>query len=469
MAFLDGYKHDVFVSYAHNDNEPYVDGDLGWVKNLIKALNIGLVQAVGKNTVDIWMDYKLQGNDPVTPTIMEELAGSAVLLFVFSESYLASGWCRRELDGFVNGSVGDRKAGALKRLFMIQREEIDRYRLPGALQDLLGYHFWIESFGAAPITLGYPVPDPKQTVYWTLLKKLSSEMGSTLKALMTGDREDPQTTVIVHLAEVTDDFEPERQELEAFLTQAGIRVLPKTYYPRDTLGRYQDAIDSDLKHSKLFVQLLSGVSGRKPVELPQGYTGLQFQRAQVAQKEILQWRHPMLDIGKVADAEQRSLLKSQTVIAEGIEAFKQRVRTRALAPKADIPRTVNNLIFVNTESGDRKIAEQIANYITKQGFHYTLSRETSIRKDLWERLHECDGAIIVYASSPAKWIERQQSYIRKILQTMDPPPPVIAIYQTPNPRPEFVKYKYFDTIEADADLDCQALRPFLERVRNRHS
>jgi hypothetical protein len=94
MAFLNGYKHDLFVSYAHNDNEPYIEGDIGWVKHLVKALRTGIVQAVGKDTVDIWMDYKLQGNDAITPTIMDELAGSALLLFVFSESYLASGWCR---------------------------------------------------------------------------------------------------------------------------------------------------------------------------------------------------------------------------------------------------------------------------------------------------------------------------------------------------------------------------------------
>jgi hypothetical protein len=138
MAFLSGYKHDVFVSYAHNDNEPYVEGDIGWVNQLVKAVRTGVVQAVGKSNVDIWMDYRLPGNDVVTPTIMDELAGSALLLFVFSESYLASGCCKNELKGFLNSSVGDRKAGALKRLFMVHRDKIDRDRLPQALQDLLG-------------------------------------------------------------------------------------------------------------------------------------------------------------------------------------------------------------------------------------------------------------------------------------------------------------------------------------------
>src|SRR5271157_6092502 len=114
MAFLPGYKHDIFVSYAHNDNKPYVESDIGWVKNLIKILRTRVVELLGSDSVDIWMDYELRGNDAVTPTIMEDLAHSAILLFVSSESYLASSWCRNELNGFLNSSVGDRGAGSLQ-------------------------------------------------------------------------------------------------------------------------------------------------------------------------------------------------------------------------------------------------------------------------------------------------------------------------------------------------------------------
>jgi hypothetical protein len=467
MAFLDGYKHDIFVSYAHNDNKSYVESDIGWVKNLIKVLRTRVVELVGSDSVDIWMDYELRGNDAVTPTIMDELSQSAILLFASSESYLASSWCRNELNGFLNSSVGDRRAGSLQRLFMIQRDKIDRSRLPEALRDLIGYPFWIEEFGKSPIVLGYPTPDPKQSQYWSLLNKLSLEIKETLKILKNGGAESPLASVVIHLAEVTDDLELLRQEVGAFLEQAGIGILPKTYYPRDALSKFQDAIDADLKQSKLFVQLLSGVSGRKPTELPQGYPGLQFQRAQVAQKEILQWRSPALDINSVVDAEHRKLLKSHTVIAEGVEAFKERVKRRAFTRKVAPPSPPGKLIFVNTESGDRKIAQQIANCIMRKGFGFALSHETSIRKDLRERLHECDGAIIVYASSPAKWVERQQDYIRKFLQDIIPPPPVIAICESQHEKPDFVNYRYFQTIWFDTDVDCDVLEPFLEQVRSR--
>ena len=96
------------------------------------------------------MDYKLQGNDRYTPTIIEELAGSALLLFVISESYLASQRCNNELAGFLRSSVGDRRIGSAQRLFMVLSKKVDRSRLPEPLQDVIGYPFWMEELGRSP-------------------------------------------------------------------------------------------------------------------------------------------------------------------------------------------------------------------------------------------------------------------------------------------------------------------------------
>jgi len=466
MPYLTGYKHDIFVSYAHNDNQPLVSGEEGWVKTLINHLRVRTVEKVGNNALDIWMDYELAGNSPVTSTITDALSDSAVLLFVTSESYLASGWCRNELNAFLKNSVQDRKRDALKKLFMVSRDKIDRFRLPEPLRDLIGYQFWKENAGR-PMPLGFPLPQRNDMEYWSALNTISVEIADTLKGLQQGPAAPPQAGPIVHLAEVTEDLEPLRYELEAYLKQAGIWTSPSTYYPRDAIKSFQDAVEGDLKRSKLFVQLLSAIPGRKPADLPQGFTGLQYQLAQVAQKEILQWRSPSLDLDSVADPEHRKLLAGSMVIAEGFEVFKQRVRQRALVPQEETRRPLKQqkLIFINTESGDRQIAERIANCITRKGFGIVLSRETSIRKELRERLEECDGAIIIYASSLAKWVVRQQGYIRKILQELKPPPPTVVIYETQENHSEFLDQRYFPTLYFDRSVNCQALDPFLEDLR----
>ena len=58
MALLTGYTHDIFVSYAHNDNQPLVSGEEGWVRTLINLLRVRTVEKIGSNALDIWMDYE---------------------------------------------------------------------------------------------------------------------------------------------------------------------------------------------------------------------------------------------------------------------------------------------------------------------------------------------------------------------------------------------------------------------------
>jgi hypothetical protein len=468
MALLAGYRHDIFVSYAHNDNQPLVSGEEGWVRTLINLLRVRTVEKIGSNALDIWMDYDLSGNSAVTPTITDALTKSAILLFIGSESYLASAWCQKELNAFLVSSVEDRKSDALKRLFMVSRDRIDRSRLPEPLRDLIGYKFWREDAGR-PIPLGFPLPERNDTEYWSALNRISLEIADTLKTLHQGVAAPSQDGPLVHLAEVTEDLEPVRQEIVAYLKQAGISVLPDNYYPRETIKSFQDAVERDLKNCKLFVQLLSAVPGRKPADLPQGFSGLQYQLAQVTQKEILQWRNPVLDLNSVADPEHRKLLSGSTVIAEGLEVFKQRVKQRVFAPPPPVrpstQRHPQKLIFINTESGDRKIAERIAECITRKGFGFVLSRETRVRNELRERLQECDAAIIIYASSTAKWVVRQQGYIRKIFQELHPPPPTVAIYETQEDHPEFLDQRYFPTFYFDRHVTCDALDPFLEEVQ----
>ena len=51
MAFVPGYKHDLFVSYANVDNER------GWVTVLVRELRIQLAAWIGRSDAfEIWWD-----------------------------------------------------------------------------------------------------------------------------------------------------------------------------------------------------------------------------------------------------------------------------------------------------------------------------------------------------------------------------------------------------------------------------
>ncbi len=69
-------------------------------------------------------DRELPGNQPLTEVIGESVRGSAVLVIVMSENYLAedSNWCQRELDAFLQQFPVASGAGG--RIFVVRRESV---------------------------------------------------------------------------------------------------------------------------------------------------------------------------------------------------------------------------------------------------------------------------------------------------------------------------------------------------------
>jgi TIR domain-containing protein len=74
------------------------------------------------------MDFGLKGNDVVTPTIMEALAESAVLLLILSPDHLQSNWCQDEFGEFVRRRKPN---GCKSQIFVVERTEPKRGRVAG--------------------------------------------------------------------------------------------------------------------------------------------------------------------------------------------------------------------------------------------------------------------------------------------------------------------------------------------------
>ena len=90
-TYVPHYKHDIFVSYAHVDNEPIAGMDTRWVTNLITGLKPLLGQKLGRaDASSLWRDYELRGDEPITPHLLEQVQDAAILLLILSPGYLAS-------------------------------------------------------------------------------------------------------------------------------------------------------------------------------------------------------------------------------------------------------------------------------------------------------------------------------------------------------------------------------------------
>ena len=241
----------------------------------------------------------------------------------------------------------------------------------------------------------------------------------------------------VYLAEVTDDLDTQREEVKGFLLQAGLRVFPQSWYPRDDLAAYQAAVDAELDQCKFFAQLLSGVSGKRPPGWPQGYPGVQYERARRVGKPILQWRSHELKLADVVDPQHRALLEGDTVWATGIEEFKRAaVAEGERMPAAAPPMfAAEDLIFVNTDWRDFKLAEEIGRRLQAHGVLSALPLQkgepAEIRKDLEANLGDCDGLMLIYGEADAGWVRSQLRQGRKILAQRGQPVRCVAVCQGP--------------------------------------
>src|SRR5262245_64221397 len=93
--------YDLFISYAHSDDEIPAGARNGWVTTLVEELNKVLRRKLGGSGARIWMDHQLAGNADVPETLLETIRASQTLLLVMSPGYLRSFWCQRELGNFL--------------------------------------------------------------------------------------------------------------------------------------------------------------------------------------------------------------------------------------------------------------------------------------------------------------------------------------------------------------------------------
>src|SRR5262249_31528415 len=108
MAQTSGYDFDVFISYAHVDNEPIDPAKGGWVSVFIQNLSRYLAKQLGRREAfSNWYDQQnLQGNHPITdiPGLVKR---SQLFLAVLSPGYMASDFCKLELDAFIQHHGSD--------------------------------------------------------------------------------------------------------------------------------------------------------------------------------------------------------------------------------------------------------------------------------------------------------------------------------------------------------------------------
>ncbi|MEZ5534614.1 MAG: toll/interleukin-1 receptor domain-containing protein [Thiolinea sp.] len=391
---------DIFVSYAHIDNQPFHGQELGWISHFIKNLGTETGRQMGRSEhFSVWMDFKLNTNDSVTPEIEQQLRDADVLLIMMSRGWLKSEWCVKELEYFSKVH-----SGLEKRVFVVNLNGVPREEQPESLHDLLTIPYYEKTAQDKIRQLGYPVPEPADKDYFYRTVDLAEQLAKTLQYLATAQAQptppgiaEPKATIYV--APVNDSLFDQRSMLVSELAQFGIQVLPQE-------NRFDREMEANLQQCSHFVQLLDN-------DYAQGLPFDQHFTAQAAELPVLQWHDPNLK-HTTTNHQQLELLNGKTVTVCELSDFARQVREAAL-PEQDTqsaetpPRNGNKLIFVHSSPEDLGYAEQIADNLENQGFGIALPRYTgdsdSIRKTIQRAYEHCDILLVLQQRAAAIVVE----------------------------------------------------------------
>ncbi len=182
-AFVPGYTHDIFVSYAHIDDKPPVGLDQGWVTTLVKGLKNTFAQRLGReNVYKLWIDPELAKTAHITTDIRKDLNNTATFVIILSRAYLESGWCRWYENRFLS-MVQERLRSALK-VFVVEIDRVEEDERLRELNDALIYRFWVTDHEKTrPRLLGMPHPSQTEPQYYDLLNQLSYDLSHELQRL----------------------------------------------------------------------------------------------------------------------------------------------------------------------------------------------------------------------------------------------------------------------------------------------
>jgi cellulose biosynthesis protein BcsQ len=186
-AFSPDYEYDVFVSYAHADNE-VPEGSLaqyGWVTTLAHNLNVGPNVSRKK----LFIDHHLRQGDDFSGDLVAKVQNSALLMLLLSQNYINSEWCGKELEHFIRSHGNDPYKP--RDVFVVELFPYDSLtnippNIASLRKQLIHTKFWDYPLGSPPPRLaGYPSPTESGMAqhYWRSIIVLTSAIDTRLRQL----------------------------------------------------------------------------------------------------------------------------------------------------------------------------------------------------------------------------------------------------------------------------------------------
>jgi hypothetical protein len=499
---------DIFISYAHIDNQHYSDIPQGWIDYLQERLEIRLAQLLGR-TPNIWRDRKkLRGNLEFQDQINDDLAKVAVFVAVLSPRYLESTSCRAEVEAFTRAAEqqGGIRQSNIHRVFKVIKTETPRESHPAGWQGLLGYEFYEKDLitGRVREFDHLLMSNQRDKRYWDKLEDLADDIKETLLTLQattppkirgilypqqpTPLRTTASSGITVYLAETTSDLTPDRDSIKRELQQYGHRVVPDQTLPLNASGLAQ-AVREYFQQSSLSVHLLSAHYGVVPEmeetrSIPHLQLDLAAERWDQPNFTRLIWLPPGLQSNderqqKLLDALQHDSLHGSELLQIKLEDFKNHIQT-TLAPPPPFPSHTNGhttqeapKIYLICDQQDYDETRPLDDFLNDYGFEVLQpplgsDDQQSLQQYHIENLKLCDAVLIYHGQAPQMWAQVKLQDLIK-LPGLGRTQPLLAkaIYlgTPPNAQKERLRARDVLVIKGYEGFKAEMLEPFLSRLK----
>lgn len=519
------FENDVFISYAHFDDETLSEELKGWITEFHIALEVRLKQLLGEKPV-IWRDLKLQGNDYFAPEIEQKFPKLKVMVSVITPRYVKSEWCQKEVDLFFKAadSTGGVAVNNKARIFKVIKTPVELNEQPPKIRPLLGYEFYKkESASNRTIELGL---FKKEDAYWDKLNDVAYNIADLLKIINArnadGNGNGKATAFTpapgseapgrkIFLAETSSDLKDYRNKLKRELETNGHTIFPdKNYEP--VAEEYRKEIEADMNDCSLSIHLLGSKYGFIPEGIEQKSI-VEIQNEVAAQLSVsrglnrLIWMPELTAtddarVIKLAESLNKENLQEGSDLLKGpIENFgaaifdtikkldaadkekeikKAAEKTRAAAISSaskalstgesdEEPKT----IFLISDDRDKDSIKPLYTYLFKTcGFNVDKVTSTGtvdeIKSTNENSLRDCDAVVIYYGQGSEGWLKAKVGEVKRKPALADARPMKAAMIFKGSPStPEKEDYDIhnFEVVDGIAGFNPDVFQNFVSKLK----
>ena len=493
--------NDIFISYAHVDNESLTEGQKGWISQFHRTLEIRLRQLLGENP-RIWRDLKLSGTDIFDDKILSQFGNTKLMISVVSPRYVNSEWCARELNEFYNSveNSGGVRVGDKSRIIKVVKTPVDGDSDAGSVHKIFKSLLGFEFFDVDPDTgrvreYNEEFGHEAKRNYLERVYDLAHEITTILKQMdgdeIPGENTSPRTGRVVFLAEVTSDLKAERDRIRRELLERGHTVLPHRPLPleADEAGRL---ISDSLAKAQLAVHLIGSRYGVVPegadISLLEMQSRLSSQQGEQNGLQRLVW----IPADKKPDSERHSeFIRSIQDGSEGMATTElltgQIGEIKDLAVKRLRPdeqqtgspspalgqaeEDGETRIYLICDQQDEEAVEPIEDFLYDQGYEVKTPQfdgdEDAFVQAHQDNLRFCDGILIYFGNASGQWVDMKLMDLLKAPgYGRTKPLTAKAVYVAPpdNRRKARFRTRTADVIQGGNSINPDDFKSFFEKM-----